>query len=117
MPWSFNNQAFDIAADNPIFDEWFPVRTLVTVDAVKDSSLSYVDIGATIYGEMTVMGQWATGIDRDNFIALVGQVATLEDDTSRSCEALLRDATPIRVKAPGSGVVRAALVFIFVAPS
>lgn len=116
--WQFNGISFDVAADSPIFDEWFTTSVEKSIDGVLESSRRYVDIGAITFDDLTLVAQWAysDAADRADMIDLVGTTATLEDDTTRSCTALLASATPIRVMKSSQGVVRATLVFVMVEP-
>jgi hypothetical protein len=114
MPWSFGGSSFAVAADGPIFDEWFPVRVEHTQDAILGSSAAYVDIGATVREPMALVAQFTTTAARDAIEAKLGTVDTLADDDGRECQALLSSALPIRVKSPGSGFYRLAITFVYV---
>ena len=117
MPWSFGGDDLDVAADGPIFPEWFKKRVEVTIDPVLGADARYVDIGAVVYDPVELVAQFATTGARNAIRDRVGTVATLEDDDGRSCQALLKSAEEIRVAKPGSGVYRLAVEFEFVSSS
>jgi hypothetical protein len=114
MAWSFAGVSFAVVSEGPIEVEWFRRRVATTVDPIVGSSSSYVDIGATTRDPMTVTAQVTATATRDSLEGLIGQSGTLTDDASRSCTALLVEATPVRVKNATSGIYRVQLTFVFV---
>lgn len=116
--WSFQNQDFDVAADSPIFEEWFASKTLHTADAVLGTAgLRYVHIGATDIPPQAFVMQWdgaGAAAARTAMKALRATIGLLEDDAGRSCQAMLADCVDIRVKSPASGYVRLGVTFVYV---
>lgn len=117
MPWSFRGQAFAVAADNPIFEEWFATETQRTIDHVLTGGGAprrYVDLGAARVQPLALVMQFDAAADRTTMKGYRGTVGTLEDDDGRTCQALLADVVDIRVIRPDSGVVRLGATFEYV---
>lgn len=117
MPWTFKGQDFAVAADNPIFDEWFASKTERTIDVVLGGTLRYVDIGGVSIEPLQLIAQFDDAADRTVLKGYRGTVGLLEDDDGRSCQALLADVTDVRVIRPSSGVVRLNVTFEYVGPA
>lgn len=121
--WAFKGQSFDLAADGPIFDEWFASKTLHTVDEVLTGGGTprrYVDIGGVSVQPFTGVAQWKGGgavAARTVLKGYRGLIGTLTDDDGRTCQALLADTVDIRVKATNSGYVRLGVTFVYVSAS
>jgi hypothetical protein len=114
MPWSFRGQSFAVAADNPIFDEWFASKTERTIDVVLTAGGTprrYVDIGGVSVQPLAFVMQFDDPADRTTMKGYRGTVGTLADDDGRTCQALLTDVVDIRVIAPDSGVARLGVTF------
>lgn len=117
MGWTFDSVPFAVAAESGIMQEWFPATTAVDAKRILGADAWVVSIGASGYGgELQFTAQFASDVARDALLAKQNTVATLVDDVGRTCQALLKDTTTVRVIRPTSGVKRLTVTFVYVSP-
>ena len=78
------------------YDEWFPVDTTYTKDAILDSDEVYLDDGGSVSGPLTIRAYTDNESDRTTLITARGTVATLSNTRGYS-----RSAKLVRVAAKG----------------
>lgn len=99
--YTFGSSAsFNRLVDNN-YPVWFGQKIEYTQDSVKASGRDYVDIGATVFENLAFIAVFGSAAERTDMIARIGSQATLANDKGYSDVAILINAGPIDIAAPG----------------
>lgn len=108
--YTFGAAFFARQVDGDTVQPWFAGRVEYTRDLVLESSLDYLDIGATAYDDLQVTAVVFDVSYRNLLLSLVGTTAVLSNTKGYSQDATLISATPLDTKEGNRWLVQCTFV-------